>query len=353
MGFTPTQFEKLAINDLEYNKFVLDSNWNVAVRVSSVWGGWSITLQNIVFVSQNWNDTTGLRNRLDKPFLTIWAATAVALDWDTIWVYPGTYNITSTLAISNYNLYLQDATIDLWNNNWPAINFTVTWTRQRSIYGTGIIKWDVPAGTSLIQVNASWWGDAFIFLKQVTVSSFWSPQAPIFSITGRLTAEIYQNTFWLWVGVNGLFQFATSWTSNRFYYKCPSLEIGASTLNSNFDWVAEIIIDNFLWDIVWFNIATGATGTFILKNTAMYVVWDPTSNGIVIETGATPTVILWNTVIYLPTGGGWPNNGSAVRTTDNNSVYFYGVNQSNKWLSSVVEVVWTLTTDTNLIFPRF
>jgi hypothetical protein len=52
----------------------------------------SITLQNSVFVAKNGDDATGLRNRLDKPFLTCGAAKAAALAGDTVYVFAGVYD---------------------------------------------------------------------------------------------------------------------------------------------------------------------------------------------------------------------------------------------------------------------
>lgn len=51
-----------------------------------------IGLANTLWVSKDGNDSTGLRERLDKPFLTCTAAKAAAQSGDTIKVGPGTYN---------------------------------------------------------------------------------------------------------------------------------------------------------------------------------------------------------------------------------------------------------------------
>lgn len=52
----------------------------------------AVTVDNTVFVDKAGSDATGLRERLDKPFLTIRAADAAALSGDTIHVRSGTYN---------------------------------------------------------------------------------------------------------------------------------------------------------------------------------------------------------------------------------------------------------------------
>lgn len=55
----------------------------------------SINVANTLFVSKDGNDSTGLRERFDKHFLTITAAQTSAVSGDTIIIYPGTYTDTS------------------------------------------------------------------------------------------------------------------------------------------------------------------------------------------------------------------------------------------------------------------
>lgn len=61
---------------------------------------WSIpqvvTGKTICVDSENGNDTTGIRGRLDKAFLTIQAAIAVAQAGDTILVLPGSYSVNGS-----------------------------------------------------------------------------------------------------------------------------------------------------------------------------------------------------------------------------------------------------------------
>jgi len=79
----------------------------------------SIPLSNVVFVAKNGNDTTGLVERLDKPFLTIAAArTAVLANFTPsstnrilIYVYPGNYD--ESIILADYvDLYLEGCIID-------------------------------------------------------------------------------------------------------------------------------------------------------------------------------------------------------------------------------------------------
>ena len=229
MGFTPTQFEKLAINDLEYNKFVLDSNWNVAVRVSSVWGGWSVSLQNFVFVAKNGNDTTGLRNRIDKPFLTVEAAAAALQQKDTLWIMPGIYTPTTTVNITNCNIYLQDAIIDYGIANvWPVFNLSAVYSSgvpaHHVVYGSGAILWNPPSGAALIQTSSNSPQNAsrYMFLKQVWSSELWlsgSAGCPMFKVTGRLSVVIYNKSLYnSYPATNWLFQFWNTSVDNVFLF---------------------------------------------------------------------------------------------------------------------------------------
>jgi hypothetical protein len=50
-----------------------------------------VVLQNTLYVAKNGNNATALRNRLDKPFLTVQAAVNASLPGDVIHVFPGQY----------------------------------------------------------------------------------------------------------------------------------------------------------------------------------------------------------------------------------------------------------------------
>lgn len=98
----------------------------------SISSGGSITTNNAVYVAANGVDATGARNNLAKPFLTLEAAKAVALSGDTIYVYPGTYTITTTetngVAKSGVNYVFAPGCIinkssagDMFNDNGFAL----------------------------------------------------------------------------------------------------------------------------------------------------------------------------------------------------------------------------------------
>jgi hypothetical protein len=52
----------------------------------------SLPIQNTLYVAKNGDDSTGLPNRLDKPFLTIFAASQVATAGDAVYVFAGLYD---------------------------------------------------------------------------------------------------------------------------------------------------------------------------------------------------------------------------------------------------------------------
>ena len=98
----------------------------------SISSGGSITTNNAVYVAANGVDATGARNNLAKPFLTLEAAKAVAVSGDTIYVYPGTYTITTTdsngIAKSGVNYVFAPGCIinkssagDMFNDNGFAL----------------------------------------------------------------------------------------------------------------------------------------------------------------------------------------------------------------------------------------
>jgi hypothetical protein len=51
-----------------------------------------LPIQNTLYVAKNGDDSTGTRNRLDKPYLTIAGASADAQAGDCVYVFSGTYN---------------------------------------------------------------------------------------------------------------------------------------------------------------------------------------------------------------------------------------------------------------------
>lgn len=60
--------------------------------VNATIAGGVVAIESYIFVAQNGDDATGLRNRLDKPFATIQGAVDAAQGNDTIEVFAGTYD---------------------------------------------------------------------------------------------------------------------------------------------------------------------------------------------------------------------------------------------------------------------
>lgn len=127
------------------------------ITLSNWPGGTTITnpllrLDNTLVVSKNWSDSTGVRNRWDKPFLTIQAAITAASTGDTIYVMPWDYwlfDINKSLniiwpwanivispgktmgTISGNNLSIS---IEFNNINWSSSSFSVwTWSSLFSL----------------------------------------------------------------------------------------------------------------------------------------------------------------------------------------------------------------------------
>ena len=84
----------------------LDSFGNV------VSGSSSTNLGNIVFVTSNGNDSTGVRGNLNKPFKSLQAARNAAISGDTVYVFPQTFIFDNTTGA--YNSNLND--LNMWKN---------------------------------------------------------------------------------------------------------------------------------------------------------------------------------------------------------------------------------------------
>ena len=71
--------------------------------------GGKLTIQNTLYVAKNGDNATAVRNRMDKPYLTILEATNNALPGDTVYVYPGTYNEGSAdITASDVQYWYED-----------------------------------------------------------------------------------------------------------------------------------------------------------------------------------------------------------------------------------------------------
>lgn len=97
-------------------------------------GGGS-TCGNCVFVDVDGSDTTGARERFDKPFLTLEAARTAAQAGDTIYVRSGSYTVTASLAKAGVHWHFapgtsvtksNNANVAIWDDNNTAMSFSVT-----------------------------------------------------------------------------------------------------------------------------------------------------------------------------------------------------------------------------------
>ena len=97
----------------------------------------NITIANTLYVMKNGNDLTALPDRLDKPFLTIFAASQAASVGDTIYVFSGLYNEgTADLFLSNIN-YVLGAGVTVQTST-PTVN-DFSGAKNINISGTGVL----------------------------------------------------------------------------------------------------------------------------------------------------------------------------------------------------------------------
>ncbi len=84
-----------------------------------------ITINNVVFVSKNGNDSTGTVGRLDLPFLTVIAAQNAASAGMLVYVFPGTYT-DGNLSKDGVNYYFSDGYIYNGVQDWFGDAVTTT-----------------------------------------------------------------------------------------------------------------------------------------------------------------------------------------------------------------------------------
>lgn len=145
-------------------------------------GSGSIPIGNTLFVDAvNGNDATGLRGRLDKPFLTLTAAQTTAVIGDLIYVREGTYNNVGLL-------------------------------------GKDQVDWWFDAGAVIIGVNGTqlWVSGAADVPGQNSVG---------FSVTGHAVFQVTNDDFDFGIQVIG---FGSSNTAAPIFFECDSV-IGLST----------------------------------------------------------------------------------------------------------------------------
>jgi hypothetical protein len=107
--------------------------------ISSGTGGLSeVDTGNSLWVDEEFgDDLTALRARFDLPFSTVEAARDAAQSGDTVFVRPGDYATTSSLAVHQVNWHFDDATVTwtgmntdsaIWDDKTGAMSFIVSGT---------------------------------------------------------------------------------------------------------------------------------------------------------------------------------------------------------------------------------
>ena len=125
-----------------YIDIMVQSATGSPVNILKVGSG--IPVSKYIYVNQNGNDSTAKKETIDFPFKSIGAALNVAVDGDTIEVFPGFYNISGNMYKFGVNYYLNKNT----NLNFQTsgkLHITGSDTGEFNIYGNG----------SLIQGTAS------------------------------------------------------------------------------------------------------------------------------------------------------------------------------------------------------
>jgi hypothetical protein len=125
-----------------YIDIMVQSATGSPVNILKVGSG--IPVSKYIYVNENGNDSTAKKETIDYPFKTIAAALNVAVDGDTIEVFPGFYNISGNMYKFGVNYYLNKNT----NLNFQTsgkLHITGSDTGEFNIYGNG----------SLIQGTAS------------------------------------------------------------------------------------------------------------------------------------------------------------------------------------------------------
>ena len=106
---------------------------------------------NAVHVMMDGNDTTGMRERLDRPFATVGAAVLASAPGDTIIVWPGTYAAVN-ITIDHRSIHLMNATLF---TPYGQNTFIVTDPGRVSITSDGSSKIDHEGGDVIVAVMAS------------------------------------------------------------------------------------------------------------------------------------------------------------------------------------------------------
>lgn len=99
-------------------------------------GSSSVNIENTLYVAKNGNDSTGTRNDLTKPYLTIAGATADASLQDCIYVFRGSYTETSVDTFGTGLFYYLEPNVEVINDTTPLIQDS-SGAKTITIFGYG------------------------------------------------------------------------------------------------------------------------------------------------------------------------------------------------------------------------
>lgn len=246
--------------------FNSNTSWFLEIPSS----GGTITTQNVVYVAKNWNDSTWLRNRLDKPFLTIQAAINAAQGWnlsslwDLIYIYPGVYTETVINNKDNTFMYFaQWAIITTWTSTttlritWSNVSiywYVQIWWNSSQLYSISIennttifnceyLKQNVFSfpNDNFINVN-SWCSCVFDVKEMYTYSQRW------FNMQTNSYLRITLN---YWEISRYLVEFVANWSCDIFFNK---ILYWRWIVYAN-PWTGNIYLEWWYvnWDLGWFN----------------------------------------------------------------------------------------------------
>jgi hypothetical protein len=157
----------------------------------------------IRFVTTTGNDSTALSGRFDLPYQTLHGALSASTSGDLIYVYPGIYTITTTLANNGVNFYLGDGvtvngntdSLNMLGSNVTPFNYKIcgsgsknkaTINQQHSngifmhiadapgagsnIYIDGLNITDARAGASRVGTILTWTASNIIYVKNCHIT---------------------------------------------------------------------------------------------------------------------------------------------------------------------------------------
>lgn len=177
-------------------------------QVEAMIGAWS-TAQNTTRVSKNWNDSTGLVNRFDKPFLTkqAWIDSTFTAGWGTVITFPWTYDEQQTRK-TGVNMEDMVWVVNTYSTAFGNI-ITDWWVAVDCKLG-GFWVWDLNAGDNSISLNTA--GNK-IDMKVSEI--ILNPAANwVMNYTGTLNIECDRMTNTVW-----LFWFFLNWVNSTVNIK--------------------------------------------------------------------------------------------------------------------------------------